>query len=257
MNKKKLKVTAVILSVLIVIAAIVIAVAVRCNFKKFEANNSISVSKNETSESDKTEQSEKSETDNLNSKTIYAEVLENYKQTYLTADREEYSVDPEEDGYNTDIINSLIIMPGYSPEVLYYSFEDLSDDGIPELILCNEYDKIYDIFGYENGEVKRLFELSDFLLNRADFQILDSNTIRFDVYPAVRDCSIHFYKLAKGTAVPEEIQTIYTEEPEYFEGIGVRTNKIYEDEYNTILDSYGETMVLQKHILAVKKTEDS
>lgn len=121
-------------------------------------------------------------------------------------------------GYYVEDINSIdfnYILGMTNPPTLYYSLIDLAQDGVPELFIgytdfsgisvdlsgWREGDyEFYDIIGYDNGFVKRLFPLG--MGYKVRYHLMDNGVILNTVNSGAFNTFMGYYKLGANSTAP-------------------------------------------------------
>lgn len=178
---------------------------------------------------------------------VYDEVIRKYK---TAQDYNFYKYDIET--LNTADINSELVASAYSDSELYYSLIDFADDGEPELVIAakssyvpNDYYAvdyiIYDMYGYENGEVVRLFDNYS-MGYRMQYFIMNNGVISINSSGGAYNSAVYYYSVPKNSAAPQLIKSIGYDGSggvnEYFETVNEAKTLISEAEYNSIIASY-------------------
>ena len=130
---------------------------------------------------------------------IYKDQLTAYRSEY---EKHRNGENPDE---NADINVHAIIHP--IGDALGYSFLDLSDDGVPELVIASIDGQSYyawDIFAYDGTSVHRINEAGNY--RDEELRILEGNYIEEGTFLSVGD-EVKVYRLAPNTS--EKIMVYY------------------------------------------------
>lgn len=190
---------------------------------------------------------------------IYSEVLNTYRNAFANNyyPNEDNSVWEEDEFDISKFSPDIELSFGGINSPLYYAYYDISNDGIPELIigLGTEYsagDHIMDIFGCENGEVKRLFALSTFGA-RANYQINTDGYICVYGSGGAYYSGETYYFLEKNSASPilkENFELDYSgNKTKYFSGSESNMKEITQEEYNSTVSEFGKSAELEWNTL--------
>ena len=146
-------------------------------------------------------------------------------------------------------INPLLSL--YTPNNLYYALVDISSDGTPELLIAASYDYpdeyypydyvIYDLYGYENGRVKRLFSLEDnWIGERYRYTIRNNGIIACQWSAGAYTYGWYFYTLEQNSATPYQSQFVKYDNSAYRKGTNnhEQGTVISKSEYDSIVSSY-------------------
>ena len=187
--------------------------------------------------------------------TVYASVLKTYKDAfagnYYVSN--EYTGDAEDEYDISKISPELGRSFGGVKYPLSYCYYDISNDGVPELIICVDYgdgsgQHIVDMLGYENGKVKRLFGLWMFGA-RGSFSIHSDGFISFCGSGGATYSGNVYYRLDKNSAIPKteaEINIDYSNnDTKYYLGSDDHQHEITENEYNATVSKFGEKVTLK------------
>lgn len=142
-----------------------------------------------------------------------------------------------------------------------YTYYDISNDDIPELLISvdygNEYDNhIVDMFGYENGEVKRLFGLWSFG-TRGGYKFYPNGIICSYGSGGAMYYGETYYSLEKDSVSP----VVKSEFSIEYLDAGTKCYVVSEDnqceitesEYNAFVSQFGEEVVLNWNKLCESK----
>ena len=142
-----------------------------------------------------------------------------------------------------------------------YTYYDISNDDIPELLISvdygNEYDNhIVDMFGYENGEVKRLFGLWSFG-TRGGYKFYPNGIICSYGSGVAMYYGETYYSLEKDSVSP----VVKSEFSIEYLDAGTKCYVVSEDnqceitesEYNAFVSQFGEEVVLNWNKLCESK----
>ena len=199
--------------------------------------------------------------------TVYASVLKTYKDAFVnnfySNSTDEWD---EKNEYDISKIRPEIRRDfGGIEQALLYCYYDISNDGIPELIIGigNENSQhIIDMMGYENGEVKRLFSLWSFTV-RGAYSINANGYICFYGSGGALYSGETYYLLKENSASPEE-KADFTFEYEinstnvkYYSGHEDNQHEITESEYNTTVSQFGEKIDLKWSKLCESKVYEA
>ena len=187
--------------------------------------------------------------------TAYSAVLKIYKDAFVNNyyllgegtidEKNEYDISKV-----SPVINKSL---GGIESPLFYCYYDISNDGVSELIISveniNGEDKhIVDMFGYENGEIKRLIGFSSFggQLNSSVYNngYIYVNRSGFDNV----ETGIYYF-LEKNSTSPTEKAELTVEYSDsgkkYFVGSENNQRQITESEYNATFSKFGEEVNLK------------
>lgn len=172
---------------------------------------------------------------------IYNSILEKYSNAIKDADT---ALNKPDDDVNSEL---LIAIKSYGDEKLsvYYSFADINEDGVNELLIGagdgTQSTVIYDILSYNGEKPVHLFDLYS-LGYRRNLTIYNSGIMRMDGSSGADSNSVAFYKLPSGKTSPELIEEIGTDEGKYYRisADGKRSDSS-EKEYDTIEKSHEES----------------
>ncbi len=198
---------------------------------------------------------------------MYSEVLNTYRNAFANNyyPNEDKSIWEEDEfdisKFSPDIEQSF----GGINSPLYYAYYDISNDGVPELIISLDSgytngEHIVDILGYENGEVKRLFALSTFAV-RAEYSINTDGYIRFYGTGGAKYSGETYYQLGKNSATPTLIENFAFEfgnnTTKYFSGSESDMYEITQEEYDSTVSKFGEFVNFESNILCEIKLYES
>lgn len=190
--------------------------------------------------------------ENFSPEAVYASILKTYKNEFSN----NYHTENKDEGDEYDIskVNpELRLSFGGIESPLSYCYYDISNDGVPELIICVDYGEednhhIVDMFGCENGTVKRLFGLQTFSA-RVKYSIYPNGIIGSDGSGGALYSEKTYYSLKKNSAIPKMESNLSIEhsdnETKYYMGVEENQREITESEYNTTVSQFGEEVTLQ------------
>lgn len=201
---------------------------------------------------------EESTTENqsvFSAETVYEPVLETYREAF----KNNYYTDQEDDWDDENEYDITKTNPemkytyGGVQMPIYYSFVDISSDNVPEMIIgvgngngngCH----IVDMFGYENGEVSRLFSVWSFG-SRGEHYIYPNGIIGSWGSGGASYSGESYYLLEKNSATPKQevqLNKEYTETAvKCFIGSGDTQQEITESEYASIVSKYGKKIEIK------------
>lgn len=207
------------------------------------------------------QQSVSSEEDNhitedvFSPETAYSAILNTYKDAFAN----NYYSDSEDEWDDKNEYDISKVSPEISrgfggiEHPLSYCYYDISNDGVPELIISIDYGEeggqhIIDMLGYENTKVKRLFSLWTFGA-RASYSINTNGYICFYGSGGAMYSGETYYQLEKNSASPTTKADLSIEYGDsgtkYYSGSEDNQREITESEYNATVSQFGEEITLK------------
>lgn len=198
---------------------------------------------------------------------MYSEVLNTYRNAFANNyyPNEDNSIWEEDEFDISKFSPEIELSLGGINNPLKYTYYDISNDGIPELIICldTEYSVRYhivDIFGCENGEVKRLFALSTFGA-RANYQINTDGYICVYGSGGAYYSGETYYFLEKNSASPilkgDFVFDHSGNKTKYFSGSESNMKESTQEEYNSTVSEFGQKAELEWNTLCEIKLYQS
>ena len=167
-----------------------------------------------------------------------------------------------ESGYDRDLIKTYdvnFILGMTDSLFLDYALIDLAQDGVPELFIGSYYERnftvnqygwrkggyeFYDIFGYENGEVKRLFP-QHAMGYKDRFHLMHNGVLLNTISSGAYNNLMGYYVLGANSATPylsEFVEYDGWYGDQFFGGQGN-----YDDYYKTLISKVQRDKVVQKY----------
>ncbi|MCR4616482.1 MAG: hypothetical protein K5756_10105 [Clostridiales bacterium] len=260
-NKKKAFPVILVIVILLVVGGIIFAVHKSMDDRSAVNGNKSSepaVSENAGGQDSQTTEDQNKTSEDFSPEKVYAQKIKLYSDIYNDYLNQDESADPQDPDEYENIISALIRDFYFYDEdhdkiMLAYCFYDISNDGMPELIIAHlDYDEdgklyprtILDMFGYENGEIKRLIPVDELIFGYdPSVTFYPEGVILIETSKTSTEESV-FYSLAKGSATAAYTKGLCVEyrtsdnEPDYFVESEDQSTEISKNEYMDIRSKY-------------------
>lgn len=192
---------------------------------------------------------------------LYTELVQGYLEVLGEhSDAANFADNPYAVEYNKNLkyINEYFYAFGKEAmsENLRYAITDISDDGVPEMIIAEKLEIPYytgdirepsyltwDIYGFNDNKIYSLF--GEYASEKCRYYIMEDGIIKNSGRSGMGLYGVNYYKLDKNSVKPREIKSLEyhiqtTESDNYDEAYYDDNKKISESEFNKINNSYKE-----------------